>query len=50
MALLKKKLPDTDMALLDVYYEKKWVVYCKPPFGSANQVIAYLGRYTHQIM
>ncbi len=49
LALLKKKFPDTDKALLDVCYEKKWVVYCKPPFGSANQVVAYLGRYTHRV-
>jgi len=49
LALLKKKLPGADKALLDVCYAKKWVVYCKPPFGSANQVVAYLGRYTHRV-
>jgi len=26
-----------------------WVVYAKPPFGSAQQVVAYLGRYTHRV-
>jgi hypothetical protein len=26
-----------------------WVVYAKPPFGSADQVLAYLGRYTHRV-
>jgi len=26
-----------------------WVVYAKPPFGGPEQVIAYLGRYTHRI-
>lgn len=26
-----------------------WVVYAKPPFGGAEQVIEYLGRYTHRI-
>ena len=30
-------------------YEKKWVVYCKPPFGGPKGVIKYLGRYTHRI-
>ena len=28
---------------------KRWLVYCKPPFGSAEAVYAYLGRYTHRI-
>lgn len=28
---------------------KAWVVYCKPPFGSAGKVIEYLGRYTHRV-
>jgi hypothetical protein len=27
----------------------EWVVYSKPPFGSPQQVIAYLGRYTHRV-
>jgi len=26
-----------------------WVVYAKPPFGGPEQVIAYLGRYTHRV-
>jgi Putative transposase len=26
-----------------------WVVYANPPFGSPEQVLAYLGRYTHRI-
>ena len=30
-------------------YAKDWVVYCKPPFGNAQRVIDYLGRYTHRV-
>jgi hypothetical protein len=26
-----------------------WVVYAKPPFGGAEKVLDYLGRYTHRI-
>ncbi len=26
-----------------------WVVYAKPPFGAPEQVLAYLGRYTHRV-
>jgi hypothetical protein len=28
---------------------KTWVVYSKPPFAGAEQVLAYLGRYAHRI-
>lgn len=30
-------------------YGKEWVVYAKRPFGGPQQVIQYLGRYTHRI-
>lgn len=28
---------------------KPWVVYAKPPFGSAELVLKYLARYTHKV-
>lgn len=28
---------------------KKWVVYCKPPFGGPELVLKYLARYTHRV-
>lgn len=27
----------------------EWVVYAKPPFGGSQQVLEYLGRYTHRV-
>ncbi len=30
-------------------YEKDWVIYAKRPFGGPQQVIEYLGRYTHKV-
>jgi Putative transposase/Transposase zinc-binding domain len=36
-------------ALLDSLRRKNWVVYAKRPFGGPQQVINYLGRYTHRI-
>jgi hypothetical protein len=30
-------------------YRTDWVVYAKAPFGGAEQVYAYLGRYTHRV-
>lgn len=34
---------------IDKLYKKEWVVYCKPPFGSAEHVLEYLGRYSHRV-
>ena len=34
---------------LGACYHKEWIVYCKPPFKSADCVVEYLGRYTHRI-
>jgi len=28
---------------------RQWVVYAKPPFGGPQQVLEYLGRYTHRV-
>ncbi len=35
--------------LLRLLYKKEWVVYAKQPFGGPEQVVNYLGRYTHRI-
>jgi len=29
--------------------EVEWVVHAKPPFGGPQQVLQYLGRYTHRV-
>jgi hypothetical protein len=34
---------------LDDLRRIEWVVYAKPPFGGPEQVLAYLGRYTHRV-
>lgn len=36
-------------AIIKALYEKKWIVYAKKPFGGPEQVIEYLGRYTHKV-
>jgi len=41
--------PTTFARLLRDLAHKDWVVYCKPPFGGAEQVFNYLGRYTHRV-
>ena len=35
--------------LLGRLYRQKWFVYAKRPFGGAEQVYRYLGRYTHRV-
>ncbi len=34
---------------LQPLWQAEWVVYAKPPFGGPQQVIEYLGRYTHRV-
>jgi len=35
--------------LLRELYRLKWIIYAKRPFGSADHVFRYLGRYTHRV-
>ena len=35
--------------LVDSLFKQDWVVYAKAPFGSAEYVMNYLGRYTHRV-
>lgn len=39
----------TFQCFIDKLYKKEWIVYCKPPFSSADHVLEYLGRYTHKV-
>ena len=36
-------------AFKDRLYRTNWVVYAKRPFGGPEQVVKYLGRYTHRV-
>jgi hypothetical protein len=45
---LKKNLPQTKKFINDLY-KTDWVVYSKEPFAGPEQVIEYLGRYTHKV-
>lgn len=35
--------------LIDSLFQKNWVVYSKKPFAGPEQVLNYLGRYTHRV-
>jgi len=41
--------PDAFAPMLAKVRRREWVVYAKPPFGGPEQVLAYLGRYTHRV-
>lgn len=43
------KDPQAFRRYLDPARSTEWVVYAKPPFGGPEQVLAYLGRYTHRV-
>ena len=34
---------------LDLARDVEWVVYAKPPFAGPQQVVDYVGRYTHRV-
>jgi hypothetical protein len=43
------ELPDKATILLEQAWKKKWIIYAKKPFAGPEQVLEYLGRYTHRI-
>ncbi len=46
------KLPDDTASfgiLKNLCYRKNWVVYCEKPFAEPQNLINYLGNYTHRV-
>ena len=41
--------PGAWQVFLESLRRTEWVVYAKPPFGSPEQVLKYLARYTHRV-
>jgi hypothetical protein len=41
--------PNCFAAFVRKLHRHQWVVYLKPPFGGPEQVLRYLGRYTHRV-
>jgi hypothetical protein len=48
-ALQELAAPQAWRAFLKKLQRVEWVVYAKPPFGSPEQVLKYLARYTHRV-
>lgn len=43
------QLPSAFAAYLAAFRDAEWVVYAKPPFAGPQQVLDYVGRYTHRV-
>ena len=41
--------PEAFTRYLDPVRNVEWVVYAKPPFAGPQQVVEYVGRYTHRV-
>jgi hypothetical protein len=48
-ALGELKTPAGFERFIDRVVARNWVVYCKPPFAEAEEVVRYIGRYTHRV-
>jgi hypothetical protein len=48
-SLLQLHDPAAFAAYLDPLRDAEWVVYAKPPFAGPQQVLDYVGRYTHRV-
>jgi len=46
---LRQALPNESKTSFQSLFNSNWVVYAKRPFGGPEQVVEYLGRYTHKI-
>jgi len=44
-----QKLMPVDKPFISQLYNDPWVVYAKEPFAGPEQVVEYLGRYTHKV-
>lgn len=50
VAALRKNLKEEKSpGFYESLFKNNWVVYCKRPFLGPEQVVEYLGRYTHKI-
>lgn len=41
--------PTVFQAMIDRLFDTRWVLYVKRPFGGSDQVLTYLGQYTHRV-
>jgi len=49
ISAMRKVLPKQNQKLYDKLFAKNWVVYAKRPFGKPENIVEYLGRYSHKV-
>ena len=49
VSAMRATLPKQEQQLYDKLFSKEWVVYAKRPFGGAQAIVEYLGRYSHKV-
>ena len=49
VSAMRKLLPKQDQSIYDILFAKSWVVYAKRPFGKPENIVEYLGRYSHKV-
>ena len=49
VAEMRKVLLKQDQSLYDKLFAKNWVVYAKRPFGKPENIVEYLGKYSHKV-
>ncbi|MCP3891098.1 MAG: IS91 family transposase [Desulfobulbaceae bacterium] len=54
LSLLESELNQLELqantaSVIDQAWNKTWIIYAKKPFAGPEQVLEYLGRYTHRI-
>ena len=48
-AIKKNELPPINDGLFKALFSKEWITYAKRPFKGPQQVLNYIGRYSHKI-
>lgn len=48
-AIKDGKLPKADDSLFKSLFSKEWITYAKRPFKDPEQILNYIGRYSHKI-
>lgn len=46
---MRQEIKNVPQSLYDKLFSKNWVVYAKKPFGRPENIVEYLGRYSHKI-
>lgn len=48
-AIQKQQLPEVEDALFKSLFQQEWITYAKRPFDGPEQILNYIGRYSHKI-